>query len=185
MSKITNTRIYKGESLIKFPDDYIIIDIETTGLSPGSNEIIEIAAIKVYGNEIHSTFQSLIKPKAPINYFISNLTGITNAMVADANSVKGVLQSYVAFSEDSILIGHNVNFDINFLYDNCEKHLGYYLKNDFIDTMRLFKKTKIPVENYKLKTLCQKIAVQNNNAHRALSDCHATNSLFQYLKSQH
>jgi len=90
MSTIADTRDFKGESIIGFPDDYIIIDIETTGFNPKNNEIIEIAAIKICDNKICSIFQSLIRPTTTINYFISNLTGTTNEMVADANSVEEV-----------------------------------------------------------------------------------------------
>jgi len=182
----TNTTIrdYKGNSIIEFPDDYVIIDIETTGLSPKNNEIIEIGAVKVCNNQIASIFQSLIRPKTPINDYISNLTGITNEMVVDTCSVSEVLDSFISFAEGNILIGHNINFDINFLYDHCVVHLGHDFKNDFIDIMGLLRKKQILVKNHKLMTLCEKCAIQNTNTHRALSDCLATNNLYQYLKLQ-
>ena len=111
-------RIYKGDSLTCFVKDYVVFDIETTGLDSVHNEIIEIGAIKVVENEIVDTFQSFIKPKYRISSFITNLTGISNDMVKDALDVREVLMLFKEFVGDDILIGHNVNFDINFVYDH-------------------------------------------------------------------
>lgn len=184
MSIIPIIRKYKGKSLIEFPDDYVIVAIETTGFNPKNDEIIEVGGVKVRGNEITSIFQSLIKPRNPISYYISHLTGITNEMVADASPVIEVLDSFISFAADTVLIGTNANFNINFLYDHCEEHLGYYLKNDFIDILGLYRKKQIPVQNQNLLVSCEKCAIRNTNTHRALSDCLAINDLFQYLKSQ-
>jgi len=185
MSIIPTVREYKGKSLIEFPDDYVIIDIETTGFNPKNDEIIEVGAVKVRGNEITSIFQSLIKPKNPISDYISNLTGITNEMVIDASPEKEVLDSFISFVTDSVLIGHNVNFDINFLYDHCGEHLGHCFTNNFIDILGLLRNKAILFQNQDIMALCEKCAIRSTNAHRALSDCLATNDLFQYLKSQH
>lgn len=182
MNNQASFREYKGKSLTEFPDDYVIIDIETTGFNSKNSEIIEIGAVKVCNNKITSIFQSLVRPKNPINQYISNLTGITNGMLANANPVGAVLDSFIAFVGDTVLIGHNVNFDVNFLYDHCEAHLHYYLKNDFIDIRELFKKQQSSMENYNLASLCEKCAIQNTNAHRALSDCLAANNLYQSLR---
>lgn len=182
MNSHTKFREYKGKSLIEFPDNYVIIDIETTGFNPKNDEIIEIGAVKVCGNKITSIFQSLARPMNPINEYISNLTGITNNMLAEANPIGAVLDSFVSFIGDAVLVGHKINFDVNFLYDHCEAHLLHYLKNDFIDIRQLFRKQKCSVENYKHTTLCEKCAIQNTNAHRALSDCLAANNLYQSLK---
>ena len=84
-------RIYKGDSLTCFVKDYVVFDIETTGLDSIHNEIIEIGAIKVVDNEITDTFQSFIKPKHRISSFITNLTGISNDMVKDASHARPVL----------------------------------------------------------------------------------------------
>mgnify|MGYP003594687214 CR=1 FL=1 len=81
MNKYGTLREKKGNSLLEFPDDYVIIDIETTGFSPRNCEIIEIGAVKVRDNKITSVFQMLIKPKNPISSYITNLTGITNPRV--------------------------------------------------------------------------------------------------------
>lgn len=175
-------REYKGNHLIDFPDNYVIIDIETTGFNPKINEIIEIGAVKVCDNKITSIFQSMVRPKNPVNPYISNLTGITNNMLADANPIGAVLDSFVSFIGDAILVGHNVNADVNFLYDHCEATLSHHLTNDYIDIRELFRKQQNTLLHPELTTICEKCAIQNTNAHRALSDCLAAYNLYQSLK---
>jgi len=182
MNKYGTLREKKGNSLIQFPDNYVIIDIETTGFSPRNCEIIEIGAVKAVDNKIVSVFQMLIKPRNPISSYITNLTGITNHMLADAHPIAEVLDSFIAFIGDNVLIGHKVNADVNFLYDHCKIHIGHDLTNDFIDIRELFRERQRTVLNHKLTSLCEKCAIQNTNAHRALSDCLVSNNLFQSLK---
>ncbi|WP_373482640.1 PolC-type DNA polymerase III [Acetobacterium sp.] len=182
MNKYGTLREKKGNSLIQFPDNYVIIDIETTGFSPRNCEIIEIGAVKVRDNKIISVFQMLIKPKNPISSYISNLTGITNNMLIDANPIATVLDAFVSFAGNNILIGHKVNSDVNFLYDHCKTNIDYDLTNDFIDIRELFRERQRSVLNSQLTSLCEKCAIQNTNAHRALSDCLMANNLYQALK---
>ena len=118
INKSTNIRDKKGQSLLLFPNEYIVFDIETTGLDASYDEIIEIGALKIKNNEIVDKFTSLIKPKYPIDEFITELTGITNEMVKDAPLINEVLPRFIDFIGDEILVGHNINFDINFVYDN-------------------------------------------------------------------
>ena len=178
----TKQREHKGTNLLIFPDNYVIIDIETTGFNPKIDEIIEIGAVKVCNNKISSVFQSLIRHKNLINAYITNLTGITNDMLIDASPIGVVLESFISFIDNSILIGHNINFDVNFLYDHSEMYIKHALKNDYIDIKTLFRIQQEPSRNQKTVTLCEKCAIQNTNAHRALSDCLATNNLYQSLK---
>ncbi len=182
MNKYGTLREKKGNSLLEFPDDYVIIDIETTGFSPRNCEIIEIGAVKVRDNKITSVFQMLIKPKNPISSYITNLTGITNHMLADASPIAEVLDAFVSFIGNNILIGHKVNSDVNFLYDHCKTNIGHDLTNDFIDIRELFRERQRSVLNHQLTSLCEKCAIQNTNAHRALSDCLVGNNLYQSLK---
>ena len=119
----------KGKSLIEAPDSFVIIDIETTGLMPYWDDIIEVGAIRYeHGIEVRR-FSSLVKPPvcedgSYIDDYIIELTGITNEMVSTAPNIENVLSDLDSFIGNSILIGHNVNFDINFLYDNFEEYLG-------------------------------------------------------------
>ncbi len=116
-----NNRVFKGTSLLESLENYVVVDIETTGYSPDFDEIIELGALKIENNIVIAQFQTLIKPEEMIiSEFITEKTGITNEMVKDAPSLYDVLGKYVNFIGDNIVIGHNVNFDINFLYDYCE-----------------------------------------------------------------
>ena len=113
-------REQKGKSLIDIPNNYVVFDIETTGLDPEFDEIIEIGAVKIKDGIKIDTFNSLIKPEYEIDEFITELTGITNEMVENAPSIDEVLPKFMDFIKDYIIIGHNVNFDINFFYDNLK-----------------------------------------------------------------
>ena len=117
-------REHKGDSLLDFPESYTIIDIETTGLDSVHDCIIEVAALKINKGTIENTFSSLVKPNVKIDSFIEALTGISNSDVSKASEPEIVLSQFADFIGDSVLIGHNVNFDINFLYDNFEKYLS-------------------------------------------------------------
>ena len=176
-------REHKGNSLLKFVDDYSVIDIETTGLSPINDEIIEIAAIKVRNNSVVESFSSLVKPLFPIDKFITQFTGITNQMLETAPSIKEVIPEYLNFLADDILIGHNVHFDINFIYDNGMKAIGSPLYNDFIDTLRLSRGFIREVENYRLSTIAKACGANCVQEHRALEDCRTTDVCYRVLKT--
>lgn len=174
----------KGKNLIELPCDYTVIDVETTGLDPSYDEIIEIGAIKVRNNEINSQFSSLVKPSRPIDEFIENLTGITNEMLKNAPSIKEVLPQFIDFINDDILLGHNIHFDINFLYDNLDFYLDYKLSNNFIDLMRLTRKVYPNLENHKLVTIAEFLNINIENHHRSLADCLTTHKCYQVLARQ-
>lgn len=177
-----NQRIYKGKSLIKNITDYTVIDIETTSLDSLSGEILEISAIKVKNKEVVDTFSKLIKVNEEIGPFTTNLTGITNEMVLnEGENLIDVLTSFSNFLEDDIIIGHNVNFDINFLYDSMEKNLGEVLTNDYIDTLRLSRKLLPNLSHHRLDDLIEYFNLNKRDLHRALNDCILTNEVYLSL----
>lgn len=171
---MTYTRPHKGKSLIDFPSSYVIIDIETTGLSPMWDEIIEISALRIENENIAQTFNSLVKPSGTVSEFIEDLTGISNELLADAPKPDEVIPLFEKFIGSDIIVGHNVNFDINFLYDSFEEYLNKPLENNFIDTMRIFKKLYPDVEHHTLSDLAYQYSIKIDNAHRALDDCNTT-----------
>ena len=123
-----NRRIYKGHSLVQDVGDYTVVDIETTSLDSFHGEILEISAIKVRNKKEVDNFSELIRTNEEIGYFTTNLTGITNEMrLKEGKELEEVLQSFKIFLGNDIIVGHNVNFDINFLYDNMEEHLDTYI----------------------------------------------------------
>ena len=174
------TRDDKGKSLLSFPDNYTIIDIETTGLDPRFDEIIELAAINYVHDKEISRFQALVKPEYEISDFITELTGITNEMLATALPIASVLPDFRAFVGDSILIGHNVNFDINFIYDFSVYNSLPSFSNNFVDTMRISRRLFKELPNHKLHTLVSYFDINQPVEHRALADCIST--YYCYLK---
>lgn len=175
-------REFKGNSLLTFPDNFCVIDIETTGLDPSFDEIIEIAAIKVENGKIIEEKSSLIKPSEEICEYITELTGITNEMVSNAAPIEIVLQEFLAFWDGYTLVGHNVNFDINFLYDNSINSFEKPLSNDYVDTLRLAKRLLPDLKSYKLKSLTKHFKL-DESVHRALSDAKKTLTIFDQLKA--
>jgi len=170
----------KGKSLGTFPEAYTVIDIETTGLDPSYCEIIEVAAIKVRP-EGTETYQTLIRPKHRISSFITELTGITNEMVADAPAVSEVIGDFADFIGDDIIVGHNVNFDINFVYDYLESETGRILGNDFVDTVRLSRKIVPEIAHHRLCDMVEFYGIEEDIYHRAMADCVYTNKLLGKL----
>jgi len=166
-SKIRN----KGKSLLELPDSYIVIDIETTGYLPYIDDIIEVGAIKVIHDKVTETYSSLVY-NDHIDPFITELTGITTEMTRNAPKLSVVLQELLDFIGDSILIAHNANFDVNFIYDAVEKELNKEFHNDFIDTLRISRKVFPDFRTHRLNYLANILELSKHPAHRSLADCY-------------
>ena len=178
---LMSLREQKGNSLIEFPNKYIAFDIETTGLDPMYDEIIEIGAIKIENGKEVEVFNTLVKPEYEIDEFISELTGITNEMVKESPYIDEVLPKFIDFIKDSIILGHNVNFDINFIYDNLKDKLGLYLTNDYVDTLRLSRLLLTNLPHHRLDDLINYFNLETRSEHRALNDCLLTNQVYLNL----
>ena len=182
----------KGESRLVLPQDYTVIDLETTGLDPRYDDIIEIACIKYRGGEEIGRFQSLVQPPLQnddeedegepfyVDEFIESLTGITNEMLADAPKFEAIEQQVANLLDGELLVGHNVNFDINFLYDNLEPY-GVVLGNDFVDTMRLSRRALPELAHHRLSDLSDYFSIEGKH-HRAMGDCEMTHEVLCGLK---
>lgn len=177
-----NCREKKGESLMSFPNDYVVLDLETTGLSPKVDEIIEIGAIKVQDGQIVEQFQTLCKPCCEIDEFIEETTGITNAMLNNAPNISDILENLMSFLGENIIVGHNVNFDINFIYDTMMKHKNVPFENDFVDTMRIARRALPELPHHRLSDLVEHYGIKQDTAHRALADCICTFECFEKMK---
>ena len=173
----------KGNSKIDLLKNYVVIDIETTAIDPQYDEIIELGALKVENGIVTSSFSKLIKPKRPISDFITQLTGISNKMVENAPSIEEELPNYLKFINEQNIVGHNVNFDINFIYDNSIEILNVPFPNDYIDTLRLSRRLYPDLDNHKLTTVCDYLKVSDNIHHRALSDCQLTFEVYEKIKN--
>lgn len=178
------TRDFKGKSLLSFPENYTVVDIETTGLSPDICEIIEISAIKYVNFEKVSSFSTLIKPQNRISYFITKLTGITNDMVKDAPDISTAILDFQGYIGKDILMGYNVNFDINFLYDNLMRCHNIPLTNDFVDVLRFARKALPDLKNRSQTTVAEYYGISAFGAHRAERDCEICNACYLKLKEE-
>lgn len=174
-------RPQKGNSLLAFPRDFILLDLETTGLSPQYDEIIEIACIRIKDLSIVDTFHTLVHPVYEIDEFITELTGITNEMVADAPPIENVLPEVLEYISSDIIVGHNVNFDINFLYDAFLEKMGSFFSNDFVDTMRLARKMLPDLPHHRLRDMLSYFGITPSGSHRAFCDCESTLSCYLRL----
>ena len=133
---------------------YVVFDIETTGLSQTYDEIIEIAAHKVYQGGIVDTFEVFVNPGFSIPERIVEITHITDEMVADALSIKEVLSKFMDFCEGSILVAHNAMFDVGMIYKDIKKYQLSYPMLPVIDTLNLFRAGYgTEVKTFNLKSL--------------------------------
>lgn len=179
-----SARKFKGKRVNALPSDYTVVDIETNGLVAGVCEIIEVSALKVRNDEIVSRFSSLIKPAQRISWFITRLTGITDDDVRFAPDAEEVLKKFHDFAGSDILLGHNVNFDINFLYDGLWLHNGLILDNNFVDTLSLARRVLPRLLNHKQTTVAGYYGISTDGAHRALRDCEICYSCYLNLKRE-
>ena len=184
------TREGKGKSIVAFPKTYCVVDTETTGLSPDWDNIIEIGAVKYADGVEVDRFESLVQPPV-ISYdgryvdsFIESLTGITNEMLATAPVTEEVIRQFDAFLGDDIIIGYNVNFDINFLYECYVKYLGKPLANDYIDIMRFSRKLYPEMEHHRLVDMVARYGIDHERAHRAMSDVLATAECYNLMREE-
>lgn len=159
---------------------YVVVDLETTGLSAYNNKITEIAAARVIDGKIIDEFQTLVNPKVPIPSFITRLTGISNDMVKDAPKINQALPNFLSFLKDDLFIAHNATFDYNFLSYNSNI-LNHNFNNKKLCTRKLASRILPNLPNKKLSTLCDHFNIKNSQAHRALSDVRATVKVFENM----
>lgn len=158
---------------------FVVFDVETTGLIPDKNEITEIGAVKIVNGEIVESFQTLCKPHQSIPAEITKITGIDDKLVENEHFPEEIIEDFLLFSENSIMVGYNVNFDYQFIQITAQK-VNKKFDNEFRDCMG-DAKAKLFLPNYKLGTVVDHLGVNLNNAHRALHDATATAEAFLKL----
>ncbi|NLB41045.1 MAG: type I-E CRISPR-associated endoribonuclease Cas2 [Clostridiales bacterium] len=164
------------------PETYIVVDLETTGLSMVDNEIIEIGAVLVVGRETKSTFQRLIKAKGKIPPSIKALTGITNEILdREGSELSKVLKEFFEFVGDFPVISHNADFDYGFLRSACQSSNIPPFSNRCIDTLALARRLIDDVKDYKLATLLEYFEIDTDGLHRSFRDCLARQQLYEKL----
>lgn len=164
-------------------DNYVVFDIETSGLNPIKDKIIEIAAIKYINNKKVSEFSYLIDPEVDISEIVTRVTGLTYDDLKGQKKIDEVLPMFLDFIADYTIIGHNVKFDYDFIEFNIKKLNLKHIRNRIIDTLFLSRITIYDSKNHKLQTLKEYLKL-NYNSHRALDDCYTCNELYQYCKNK-
>ena len=161
---------------------FCVVDLETTGGSPAAAEITEVGACKVQAGEVVGTFQTLVRPSAPVPAFIRLLTGISDELLADAPPVEAVLPSFLEFSKGTVLVAHNARFDVGFLNAALRHTDRDRLANKVIDTANLARKILSgEVPNNRLATLARYLRCAHQPCHRAFPDVLATIDVLHHL----
>lgn len=176
--------MYKNLKINSFPDNYIVFDIETSGLNYVHDKIIEIGAIKYINNEKVDEFSYLIDPKIKLDKIITDVTGLTDKDLINKPVIDDVLPLFLEFIGDLPVLGHNVSFDCDFINYNIKKLHLKKMENEVIDTLFLSRITIYDIKNHRLKTLKEYLNL-SYNSHRALDDCYTCNSVYQYCKNKH
>lgn len=161
--------------------DYVCLDLETTGLDPKVDKIIEIGAVRVENGEIVDTFQSFVNPGRMLSEKITELTGISDEDLKNAPSIEEVLPKFLEFSGDLCLLGHSVLFDYSFIkkaFVNMDGKNKY--EKEGIDTLKISRKHLASLESRRLSYLCAYYKIEQK-AHRALEDAIATHKLYWKL----
>ena len=159
---------------------YSVVDIETTGNGYKGQKITEISVFLFDGEKIIDEFTSLVNPEQAIPYFITNLTGITEAMVRTAPKFYEIAKKVAEITKDAIFVAHNVNFDYNIIRDEF-KSLGFDFKRKKLCTVRLSRKIIPGLSSYSLGNICTAEGIEIAARHRAKGDAEATVELFSRL----
>ena len=164
--------------------DFTVVDVETTGWAPKDAGITEIGAVRVRGGEVIAEFTSLVNPGTPVPARITELTGISDPMLALAPPAAAVLPGLLAFAEGSVLTAHNAPFDLAFLTAACAAAGLGWPGFEILDTLKLARhlvSTPDEVPDCKLRTLADYFGAPVQPSHRALADAQATATVLGHL----
>jgi DNA polymerase III subunit epsilon len=164
-----------GSALALESATYVVVDLETTGLSPGSSAICEIGAVRVCGLELTERFETLVNPRRPLPAAISALTGIDPSDLRGAPPVELAVRRFLEFADDAVLVAHNARFDIGFLDREVERLTGRRIAAPVVDTVWLARRVLAGrVARVGLASLAHFFGTSTRPCHRALPDAEAT-----------
>lgn len=172
----------QGKLLNEYIEDYVVFDLETTGVSPYNDEVIEISAVKARKGKVVEEFSQLVNPKRTIPFAASRVNNITDDMVSDAPFFDEVLRNFLEFVGEDVLVGHNIqSFDMKFIYRDCERYFHQLITNDYVDTLILAKRCFPEWRHRRLGDLADYYGISTQGAHRALADCRMNQRVFELL----
>lgn len=172
-----------GMRAASIPEEYVVLDVETTGFNHKKDEIIEIAAVRYRNGVEGNSFSSLVNPGCVIPLEIEALTGISNADVKGAPTFDAILPELLSILGDCPIVAHNAPFDMSFLSDALQTR-GQVLRNKSIDTLPLVRKAFPGLPSYKLDELKAILPLSERPSHRALPDVYMTAELFSLCNSE-
>ncbi len=156
---------------------YVVFDIETTGFSPVTNRIIEIGAVKVESGQITDRFSAFVNPQVPIPFEIEKLTGISDSMVIDADTIEVILPRFLEFVGDAALVAHNAGFDVNFIKENAKRQ-NIPVDLTYVDTVGIARTLLTGQAKYTLDAVAKTLKISLENHHRAVDDAECTAEIF-------
>ncbi|TCU75805.1 DNA polymerase III catalytic subunit PolC type [Tissierella praeacuta] len=159
---------------------YCVLDLETTGFSPVTEKITEIGIMKLKDGEVIDKFSTFVNPEKPIPQRVVEITNITDDMVRNAETIDKIFPKMLDFINDSVLVAHNADFDINFLRHNA-KILGYEFDFTYVDTLSLAREIFPDFKSYKLGRIAKNLGIKVEVAHRALDDVDTTVKVFNIM----
>ncbi|MFC3121477.1 exonuclease domain-containing protein [Agaribacter flavus] len=162
---------------------YAVVDIETTGGRAANHKITEIGIVKIRNGEVIDQWQSLINPMRRIPNKITELTGIDNQLVADAPIFADIAEKLDAFTENSIFVAHNVNFDYGFIREEFSR-IGRVWRRPKLCTVQQMRKYYKGLRSYSLANLCQHFNIAMSQHHRAMSDAYAASELLRLVQAK-
>lgn len=176
----------RGKYLREYVKDYVVFDLETTGVSAVKDDIIEISAIKVRDGEVVDTFSTLVNPMRHIPDMASAVNHITDDMVADQPLIHDVIPLFIEFIGDDVLVGHNIHsFDMKFLWRIAgEMYPGLTITNDYLDTLPYSRKKLPQLDHHKLVDIAEHYGLAVGGAHRALFDCEMNQKCFELMSKE-
>ena len=169
-----------GDKSMPIKGDYVVFDVETTGLSATNDRLTEIGAVRYVNGEIGEVFNTFVNPGMPIPAKIVELTGITDQMVADAPDEAQAVKNFLDFCGDAVLVAHNAPFDISFITAACGR-CGYAFDPTYIDTVVMARSLLPDCKNHKLDTVAKVLNLGNFNHHRASDDANILAAIFDRL----
>lgn len=168
----------KGQS---FDDDCVVFDLETTGLSPVKDRIIEIGAVKIRNGEIVDDFCCFVNPQIPIPYNIQTLTHINDQMVENAETIEEVLPKFMEFCGDAVMVAHNASFDVGFIKEKCKTILGRTYECTVVDTVALARALLQALGKFTLDHVAKALGIPPFQHHRAVDDAKACADIYLAL----
>ena len=159
-------------------EEFVVFDIETTGLNSHTNKIIEIGAVKIKAGRIIDRYSQLINPGISIPYHITEITSITNEQVANQPKIDEVIGKFVDFIGDAVLVAHNAPFDMGFIKRDIKEYLNIDLESSVIDTLQMARDLFPDFKKYGLGDLNKSLGLALEKHHRAVDDSQATANMF-------